>query len=104
MSGVFIFYLLKGFNSILQYVGLSTKCRNISYNILMKNNFFGLKLKELRVEKGLSQRKLGEVFGVCNQTVSFWESGSREPDMDTLSEIADYFEVSVDFLLGRKDL
>lgn len=70
----------------------------------MKNNFFGLKLKELRVEKGLSQRKLGGVFGVCNQTVSFWESGSREPDMDTLSEIADYFEVSVDFLLGRKDL
>lgn len=70
----------------------------------MKNNFFGLKLKELRLEKGLSQRKLGEIFGVCNQTVSFWESGSREPDMDTLSGIADYFSVSVDFLLGREEI
>ena len=70
----------------------------------MKDNFFGEKLKELRIEKGLSQRKLGEIFNVCNQTVSFWESGSREPDMDMLVEIAEYFGVSVDFLLGRKDV
>ena len=68
----------------------------------MKNNFFGLRLKELRVGSGISQRKLGEIFGVCNQTVSFWESGSREPDMDTLIEIADYFDVSIDYLLGRE--
>jgi len=68
----------------------------------MKNNFFGEKLKELRIEKGLSQRKLGEIFGVCNQTVSFWETGSREPDMDTLVNIADYFDVSLDELFDRK--
>lgn len=65
----------------------------------MKNNVFGKRLKELRIEKRLSQRKLGEVFGVCNQTVSFWESGSREPDLDMLVEIAHYFEISVDCLL-----
>ena len=70
----------------------------------MKNNFFGIILKELRIEKGLSQRKFGENLGVCNQTVSFWESGSREPDMDTLIKIADFFDVSVDYLLGRKDV
>lgn len=69
----------------------------------MKGNFFGVKLKELRIEKGLSQRKLGEVLDVCNQTVSFWETGSREPDLDTLVKIADFFEVSVDFLLNRED-
>ena len=69
----------------------------------MKDNFFGIKLKELRIEKGLSQRKLGEIFGVCNQTVSFWETGSREPDLDALIKIADFFEVSVDFLLNRED-
>ena len=69
----------------------------------MKDNFFGVKLKELRIEKGLSQRKLGEIFGVCNQTVSFWETGSREPDLDALVKIADFFEVSVDYLLGRED-
>ena len=69
----------------------------------MKDNFFGVKLKELRIEKGLSQRKLGELLGVCNQTVSFWETGSREPDLDALVKIADFFEVSVDFLLNRED-
>ena len=70
----------------------------------MKNNFFGEKLKELRTEKGLSQRKLGEILGVCNQAVSFWETGSREPDLDTIIKIADFFDVSVDFLLGRKEI
>ena len=69
----------------------------------MKGNFFGVKLKELRIEKGLSQRKLGELLGECNQTVSFWETGSREPDLDALIKIADFFEVSVDFLLNRED-
>ena len=70
----------------------------------MKNNYFGIKLRELRLEKGLSQRKLGKVLGVCNQTVSFWETGSREPDLDALIMIANYFEVSVDFLLGKADI
>ena len=70
----------------------------------MKDNFFGEKLKELRIEKGLSQRKLGKILGFCNQTVSFWETGSREPDLDALIEIADFFDVSLDFLLGRKDI
>ena len=69
----------------------------------MKDNFFGIKLKELRIEKGLSQRKLGEILGFCNQTVSFWETGSREPDLDALIKISNYFEVSVDYLLGRED-
>ena len=35
--------------------------------------------------------------------ISFWETGSREPDLDALVKIADFFEVSVDFLLGRED-
>lgn len=68
----------------------------------MKNNTFGKKLKELRVEQGLSQRQLGEIFSVCNQTISFWESGSREPDLDTLVKIARHFDVSIDFLLEEK--
>lgn len=67
----------------------------------MKNNVFGQKLKELRIEKGLSQQKLGEALGFCNQTVSFWESGSREPDLDTLLLIAHYFDVTLENLLER---
>lgn len=65
----------------------------------MKNNIFGKRLKELRIEKGLSQQKLGEIFGFCNQTVSFWESGRREPDLDTLLSIAHYFNVPLEELL-----
>ena len=65
----------------------------------MKKNVFGKKLKQLRIEKGLSQQKLGEIFGFCNQTISFWENGSREPDLDTLIQIAHYFEVTLEELL-----
>lgn len=65
----------------------------------MKNNIFGIRLKELRVERGLSQQKLGDELGFCNQTISFWESGSREPDLDTLVKIAHYFNISYEELL-----
>ena len=68
----------------------------------MKNNTFGKRLKELRVEKGLSQQKLGELLGFCNQTISFWENGSREPDLDTLVEIAHCFDVSIEELLEER--
>ncbi len=66
----------------------------------MKNNAIGKTICELRKELNLSQRKLGEDLGVCNQTVSFWESGKREPDLDMLIEIAKYFNVTTDYLLG----
>ncbi len=68
----------------------------------MKDNVFGKRLKELRLEKNLSQQRLGEFFGVCNQTISFWESGSREPNLDDLLEVARFFEVPVDYLLDEK--
>ena len=58
-------------------------------------------VKDLRLEKGLSQRELGKVFNVCNQTISFWETGSRVPDLDSLVEISRFFDVSIDFLLEK---
>ena len=69
----------------------------------MNNNYLGKTIKELRLEEGISQRELGNRLNVCNQTVSFWESGQREPDLDTLIKIAHYFQVSTDFLLGNED-
>ena len=66
----------------------------------MKGNSFGQNLKELRLDLGISQRKLGEILGVVNQTISFWELGPREPDLDTLVEISKFFNVSTDYLLG----
>lgn len=65
----------------------------------MKNNVFGKRLKELRIEQKLSQQKLGEKLGFCNQTISFWESGDREPDLDTLLKIAHFFNVAIEDLL-----
>ena len=67
----------------------------------MENNYFGKTLKMLREEKNISQRQLGEDLGVVNQTVSFWETGSREPDLDMLISIAKYFDVTIDFLLRK---
>ena len=67
----------------------------------MENNYFGKTLKMLREEKNISQRQLGEDLGVVNQTVSFWETGSREPDLDMLISIAKYFDVTTDFLLRK---
>ena len=65
----------------------------------MKDNLFGKNLKNLRFGEGRFQRALGERVGVCNQAVSFWESGSREPDLDMLVKLAEVFNVSVDLLL-----
>lgn len=69
----------------------------------MKDNIFGKRLRELRLDMGISQKKLGDILEVCNQTVSFWETGSREPDLDSLKKIAKFFDISVDFLLGIVD-
>ncbi len=70
----------------------------------MKNNEFGNILKELRLEVGISQRKLGEDLGVVHQTISFGESGSREPDLDMLVKISNYFNVTIDYLLGKEQI
>lgn len=62
---------------------------------------FGRKLKELRLERKINQSELGEIIGISPSTVGMYERDQRFPDKDILSKIADYFEVSVDYLLGR---
>ena len=66
-------------------------------------NKFKFVLKDLRIEKKLSQKQLAKELGVLERTISYWESGSRECDFDTLILIAKFFEVSTDFLLGLED-
>lgn len=60
-----------------------------------------MKLKRLRVEKGLSQAELGRLLGVTGQTVLNWENGIFEPRIKDLIAIADFFDVSVDELIER---
>lgn len=62
-----------------------------------------LKLKELRISKGIDQKALGEILNIGNGTISNWEVGRTEPSIDYLIKIADYFQCSVDELLGRED-
>ena len=60
-------------------------------------------LKELRKSRNLTQTKLCKRFNVTQKTLSSWESGTRQPNIETLINIADYFQVSLDELLGRKE-
>jgi transcriptional regulator with XRE-family HTH domain len=62
-----------------------------------------MKLKELRTSKNLSQAAIGKICGVSGQTILNWESGINEPSIKNLIVLADYFEVSVDYLIGRED-
>lgn len=58
-------------------------------------------LRALRNNKKISQKVLGDVLGVSQQTINLYENHSVEPDIYMLTKIADYFEVSVDFLIGH---
>lgn len=61
-------------------------------------------LKELRNQKGWTQADLSAMLKVSPSTVGMWEQGRREPDYDYLTRIADIFEVSTDYLLGRSEI
>lgn len=61
-------------------------------------------LRKLRKENKLSQAKLGKILNLSQRTISSYENGERFPDEITLNNIADYFNVSMDYLLGRTNL
>lgn len=60
-------------------------------------------LKELRLERNLSQKALGEVLDISDRNIRFYESGEHRPDFDGLLLLADYFQVSLDYLTGRSN-
>jgi transcriptional regulator with XRE-family HTH domain len=70
------------------------------YNQKM-SKVFGNNLKLLRLEKKLSQEELAQELQVSRQIIGHWENNYSEPDIDTLYQIAEYFGVSVDYLIGR---
>ncbi|MBC6925538.1 helix-turn-helix domain-containing protein [Ligilactobacillus salivarius] len=63
----------------------------------------GNNIKELRKSKRMTQRDLAEAMKVSQQTVGAWETERAIPGADTLSELADYFNVTTDYLLGRPE-
>lgn len=62
-----------------------------------------IRLKELREQRNISQLKLAMDLGLNQNAVSRYENGMREADYRTLVRLADYFDVSVDYLLERTD-
>lgn len=60
-------------------------------------------IKELRLEKNISQKKLADAIGVSQKAIDFWERGVNEPKASYIVKLADYFEVSADYILGRNN-
>ncbi|WP_312280401.1 helix-turn-helix transcriptional regulator [Oscillibacter sp.] len=61
-------------------------------------------LRLLREERKLSQQKLADEFDVAQAQIQKYETGGYQPDIAMLSKYADFFDVSVDFLIGRTDI
>lgn len=65
---------------------------------------FPKRLQRLRERKRMNRKALGECCGLSKNIVGMYERGEKEPSLKTLIEIADFFEVSTDYLLGRENL
>lgn len=62
------------------------------------------RLRELRKEHRLTLRELGNAINTSNQNISNWEVGRSRPNIKYLIALADYFHVSIDYLVGRSDV
>ncbi len=63
---------------------------------------FGLRLKQLRTENKMTQTELGKKLNVTKASISGYENGTRNPDQESLVKIAEIFNVSTDYLLGKE--
>lgn len=65
---------------------------------------FSQRLKYLRKEKKLTQNDMAELLGITRQGYAKYESGSGEPDIKAIDKLANFFNVTTDYLLGRSDI
>lgn len=65
---------------------------------------FGSRLRELRNERNMTQEDLAKILKVSRATVGRYETDERFPDKEILQKLADYFDVSIDYLLCRTDI
>ena len=64
---------------------------------------YGKRIKELRIEKNLTQLELAKIIGVKQSFISMWEHENIEPNIDNIIKLANFFEVCTDYLLGRQN-
>ena len=67
------------------------------------SKLIGERIKELRNEKGVGQNQLANDLRLSNASISYWETGKQEPGAAALFKLAQYFNVSTDYLLGLED-
>ena len=72
-------------------------------NMANKSGNLGDRLKELRIKKRLTQKELSDKLYVSDKTISKWEQNKSSPDLDLLIELSIIFDVSLDYLAGKKD-
>lgn len=60
---------------------------------------FADRLKQLRIKKGITQVEFAKKFNISSGTIAMWETAKRTPDVETLKKIADFFDVTIDYLL-----
>lgn len=68
-----------------------------------QRELFPQRLQALRERRRLSRRTLAELCGLSKNMISLYERGEREPSVEALVSLADFFEVPTDYLLGRKN-
>ncbi len=66
-------------------------------------SIFSTRLKELRNQANLSQQELSKIIGISKSSINMYERGEREPGLETVGALADYFDVRTDYLLGKTD-
>lgn len=65
---------------------------------------FGNVLRAIRKQHDMTQADLARALGVAESAISMWELGRRNPDREMMEQIADYFNVDMDYLFGRSDI
>ena len=66
-------------------------------------NIFSKRLKELRQGKGLTLKEVSGALGLSLMAYAHYEHGDRQPSIDTIRKICDFYDVSADYLIGRSD-
>jgi len=78
--------------------------QNVKRGNIMTGNILGNRIADLRKSSKLSQIEFSKILNISNTTLSQYESGKRIPSDDVKLKIADYFEVSLDYLFGRSNI
>ncbi len=97
-----IYYIIRySYNQLKDYLFEVNKVELLEWEQVVS----GMKnLRMLREERKLSQQRLADEFELAQSQIHSYENGSYAPDIKTLNKYADFFDVSVDFLLGRTDI